>query len=466
MAVPNQIPYNIFTANGITTVFSFNFMVFNATDLAVSVNGTVLTSGFTVSGVGVVNGGSVTFLTPPASGATVMLARGMPLVRVTEYQDNGDLLAATVNKDFDRIWMVLQGQAVDNSLALSRPSIAYDYYAGRGYRIADIASPINSEDVANKKYVDDSANVILESLDSKTARSLRVPEDSIAVIPSAEDRANMLLAFDSEGGPIVVLPADGSAADVLLKLAANNGWALIGTPTGTVQLAIETLTSSKMAKASNLSDVDNPAISRKNIGLEHAVLTTDSSTALDGYLSAKGLTVRPPNGSSEGAQIDLHDKNNVRAGYIDIDSAGNLRIVTEELGVALSISRANRDISTGATLTAAGSVRAGNGVAWIAADGNIYGPVWGGYLNSYIANRLATPVVPTATGIGAYVYGSYSLYSTDALYIGAVVAGANIVTASATRVGLSGLSVGSWRLQGHIHAGAGDNRISLWVRIS
>ncbi len=166
MAIPNQTPYTIYTANGVTTVFPFNFMVFNATDLAVSINGMVLTSGFTVSGVGVVNGGSVTFLTPPASGTTVMLARVMPLVRVTEYQDNGDLLAATVNKDFDRIWMVLQGQAVDNSLALSRPSIAYDYYAGRGYRITDIADPINEQDGTTKKYV---GNVVAAAVAAEAA---------------------------------------------------------------------------------------------------------------------------------------------------------------------------------------------------------------------------------------------------------------------------------------------------------
>ncbi|HHP9706299.1 TPA: phage tail fiber protein [Yersinia enterocolitica] len=193
MAVPNQTPYTVYTANGVTTVFPFNFMVFSATDLAVSINGTVLNSGFTVSGVGIVNGGAVTFLTPPVSGVTVTLARVMPLVRVTEYQDNGDLLAATVNKDFDRIWMVLQGQAVDHSLALSRPGGAYDYYAGRGYRITDIADPINDQDGTTKKYVGNvvSAAVAAEaslrtqeiaSLQAQISGEMTVPASAFSII--------------------------------------------------------------------------------------------------------------------------------------------------------------------------------------------------------------------------------------------------------------------------------------------
>ncbi|MWT46739.1 hypothetical protein GP951_25705, partial [Escherichia coli] len=68
----------------------------------------VITSGYTVSGVGNIGGGDVIFITPPASGSVVMLERVVPTYRLTDYQDNGDLLADTVNKDFDRLWMAIQ----------------------------------------------------------------------------------------------------------------------------------------------------------------------------------------------------------------------------------------------------------------------------------------------------------------------------------------------------------------------
>lgn len=37
-----------------------------------------------------------------------MLERVVPTYRLTDYRDNGDLLADTVNKDFDRLWMAIQ----------------------------------------------------------------------------------------------------------------------------------------------------------------------------------------------------------------------------------------------------------------------------------------------------------------------------------------------------------------------
>ena len=50
-----------------------------------------------------------------------MLERVIPTYRLTDYQDNGDLLADTVNKDFDRLWMAIQQAFIYLGLALTRP---------------------------------------------------------------------------------------------------------------------------------------------------------------------------------------------------------------------------------------------------------------------------------------------------------------------------------------------------------
>ncbi|QIP18918.1 hypothetical protein HA514_04520 [Enterobacter kobei] len=217
MSVPNQTPYIIYNANGLTTVFPFEFYIINAGDIQVSINGTVVTSGYSVSGVGNVSGGDITFITPPASGSVVMLERVVPTYRLTDYQDNGDLLADTVNKDFDRLWMAIQRSFIYLGLALRRPLLGGPFNA-EGYRIAGLANPVDAQDAATKNYVD---NVSL-------VRALRVPESSVGILPPADQRANKLLAFNALGQPITVVPQSGSASDVLIELAKPTGASLIG----------------------------------------------------------------------------------------------------------------------------------------------------------------------------------------------------------------------------------------------
>ncbi|HDR2393694.1 hypothetical protein LH668_04525 [Enterobacter kobei] len=220
MSVPNQTPYIIYNANGLTTVFPFEFYIINAGDIQVSINGTTVTSGYSVSGTGNVGGGEVTFITPPASGSVVMLERVVPTYRLTDYQDNGDLLADTVNKDFDRLWMAIQRSFIYLGLALRRPLLGGPFNA-EGYRIANLADPVNENDAATKNYVDSQGNALLN-------RTLRVPENSVPALPPASLRANKMLAFNDQGNPIVVLPPSSSASDVLIELAKSTGSDLIG----------------------------------------------------------------------------------------------------------------------------------------------------------------------------------------------------------------------------------------------
>lgn len=191
MSVPNQTPYIIYNANGLTTVFPFEFYVISASDIQVTFDGVEITTGYSVSGVGNVSGGDVVFVTPPAAGTVVMIERVVPTYRLTDYQDNGDLLADTVNKDFDRLWMAIQ----------------------RSFIFLN--------------------------------RTLRVPEiTGVNVLPPASLRANKLLAFNAAGQPITVLPQSGSASDVLIELAKPTGAGLVGTSDGkTVQEALESATS-------------------------------------------------------------------------------------------------------------------------------------------------------------------------------------------------------------------------------
>ncbi|HFU6510807.1 TPA: phage tail fiber protein, partial [Klebsiella variicola] len=214
MSVPNQTPYNIYTANGLSTVFAYEFYLISASDIQVTINGSEVTSGYTVSGVGNTGGGEVIFLTAPANGATVIFERATPTYRLTDYQDNGDLLADTVNKDFDRLWMAIQRAFIYLGVALTRPLFGGGPFNANGYRIANLADPVNDQDAATKKFV-------IENGKTNLARTLRVPESAIPSLPPVASRRNKILAFNNEGNPIAVLPESGSAADVLIVLGSS-----------------------------------------------------------------------------------------------------------------------------------------------------------------------------------------------------------------------------------------------------
>lgn len=124
MTVTAQTPFNVSTANGVTTVFAYSFRILSEADIVVKVDGVTktLTTDYTVTGVGAANGGTVVFGVAPANGTEVLRQRSISLARTNyDYQQSGDFLSATVNEDLDRIWMAMQGIDTDVGLSFRLP---------------------------------------------------------------------------------------------------------------------------------------------------------------------------------------------------------------------------------------------------------------------------------------------------------------------------------------------------------
>ena len=161
MTVPVQTPFTSSVANGVTTVFPYNFMIADDDDMKVVVDDVVQTSGYTVTGIGNPAGGDVIFSVAPANGLKVLRYLDPLLKRETDYQQFGDFLADTVNLDFDKVWLALQ------------------------------------------------------AINQNFKRSLKLPVDTTtdqAITEDAAARTGKVVSFDSSGNMVLLLPADLSAA--------------------------------------------------------------------------------------------------------------------------------------------------------------------------------------------------------------------------------------------------------------
>jgi hypothetical protein len=157
ITIGDTAPRIQYLASGTDTAFTYPFPIFRAADMVVDIDGATVTEGFSVTGAGRSEGGSVIFEVPPRAGAVVTLRRSLTLGRVTDFQENGELRAAVLNDELDFQAAALQ-QVADE--------------AGRALRFAP----------------------------SDTA-----PEP---VLPPREARANRLVGFDSAGA-LALYPATG-----------------------------------------------------------------------------------------------------------------------------------------------------------------------------------------------------------------------------------------------------------------
>lgn len=238
MAVSENTPLQTYTASGASAVFAFAWPVLHAADMAVLVDGAAPAS-FEVSGVGNPAGGTVTITPMPTAGQTVVLYRDSELSRETDYQSDGDLLAAVLNRDFDRIWLVIQ-EIVRGGKTTAQGVL----------RIPEVGENINT------------------------------------VYPPVEVRALQIAAFDSGGGVTVVPTVDGSGLELATLLAdgaeSAHGAGLVAyNPSltygaGTVGAALAD------AAAGGLVVVDTVADLRAEVGEQPVAMTRGYWTPGDG----------------------------------------------------------------------------------------------------------------------------------------------------------------------------------------
>jgi len=98
---------NTYTGNAATTVFAYQFRILDEDEVRVTVDDVVQTisSDYTVSGVGNLNGGDITFTSAPASGASIVITANPAFTQDIDYNELDAFPAESHEEGLDRAVM-------------------------------------------------------------------------------------------------------------------------------------------------------------------------------------------------------------------------------------------------------------------------------------------------------------------------------------------------------------------------
>ena len=150
MTVSSTTIRNAYSGNGSTTAFSYGFKIFASTELKVYIRVTATgaetlksegtgSTNYAVSGVGAASGGTVTFVTAPASGESVIFLRDTANLQETDYLPADPFPAAAHEDALDKLTHQVQEiqDELDRSLKTSKT-------------LTDLTSPEITDDASTR----------------------------------------------------------------------------------------------------------------------------------------------------------------------------------------------------------------------------------------------------------------------------------------------------------------------------
>lgn len=214
-ATGNKVQYS---PAGATTVFAFTFLILAQEHLVVilttaGVDATlVLGTNYTVSGIGIAAGGSITCVVPPAAGTTLTIRRVVPLTQLADYVVNDRFSAEVHEAALDKLTM--SAQQIQESIE-------------RSLRFPE-SEPVSSNAILSAKTArvntlmgfDASGNMYLWAINPVTL-ALTVPTiiDTAHLANLAVTAAKLAAVLDLSG-KTVTLPAN-SVTEAMLTTVLN-----------------------------------------------------------------------------------------------------------------------------------------------------------------------------------------------------------------------------------------------------
>ena len=178
MTVPVQPAYAIFHGDNTSPTFTLPFYFQQSTDLEVWLNGTpqVLGTHYSVYGAGAATGGQITFVTPPPSGAFVLVVNAPPITQNTTLQNYVSILENVLENSLDRQTLISANLAfqIENCLGLN-PAAVSQAWLGAGLELQNIAngaSPTSAATVAQIQAIVAAAGNVVPPLAGDAGKSL------------------------------------------------------------------------------------------------------------------------------------------------------------------------------------------------------------------------------------------------------------------------------------------------------
>jgi len=291
MTVSSSTNRASYSGNGSTTVFAYGFKIFDQDDLTVilrAADGTettqTITTHYTVSGVGSVSGGNVTFVTAPASGVTVVILREQPLTQGLDLVANDPFPSASFEDQLDKLTFMVQQHDEELGRAIK---------ASRTNTLTGSEFTISAADRANKVFSFDSSG------DLSVTQELGTFKGDWAASTAYVERD--LVRDSSDGSIYIVTSAHTSSGSTPLDTNTNSskydaifdvGAMIAGTVTMTGNLTVQGNTTLGNASSDSITMTGTAAnlrMSTTNVTdiLDEDTMSSDSATALATQQSIK-----------------------------------------------------------------------------------------------------------------------------------------------------------------------------------
>lgn len=282
-----------YAANGIATVYAIPFKVMDAGDLQITLDGVLVTTGFTLGALGG-ESASCTFSVPPTGDLLFQLV--LPFQRLTDYQLNGDLLAVTINRDLDRIWLALKQLIGSNDRALSTDVTEPEGVAPLPLKAARalkvLAFDIDSNPITSTLTLEQLEQQPALALDSaELARQWAENPEDTPVIPPSQYSALHWAIKAANAGIAAGNSAISAASSASAALASENNAAAT---LATAQKQQQTISQSVAANALTLNWLKTPLTFR------NASLSNGTPVSITPPAAPPNLSITIPAGATLG----------------------------------------------------------------------------------------------------------------------------------------------------------------------